>query len=105
MSHQVFLLLFVPRLLKQDCIALTWSAYPLKRQVSCHPFLIDILLKSRKLLIRVCIFLDIKDAEGSQRVNRVTVFERPGLHEFLQRTSEFADLILFTAGLEGLLPE
>uniref|UniRef100_A0A0D9WHH7 FCP1 homology domain-containing protein n=1 Tax=Leersia perrieri TaxID=77586 RepID=A0A0D9WHH7_9ORYZ len=41
------------------------------------------------------------DAEGRQRVNRVTVFERPGLHEFLQRTSEFADLILFTAGLEG----
>ncbi|KAF8703803.1 hypothetical protein HU200_031895 [Digitaria exilis] len=42
-----------------------------------------------------------KDAEGRQRVNRVTVFERPGLHEFLQRTSEFADLVLFTAGLEG----
>ncbi|CAN6332768.1 unnamed protein product [Urochloa humidicola] len=42
-----------------------------------------------------------KDAEGRQRVNRITVFERPGLHEFLQRTSEFADLVLFTAGLEG----
>ncbi|OEL16918.1 hypothetical protein BAE44_0022064 [Dichanthelium oligosanthes] len=41
------------------------------------------------------------DAEGKQRVNRVTVFERPGLHEFLQQTSEFADLVLFTAGLEG----
>jgi len=36
-------------------------------------------------------------------VNHVTVFERPGLHEFLQKTSEFADLILFTAGLEGML--
>jgi len=35
-------------------------------------------------------------------VNHVTVFERPGLHEFLQKTSEFADLILFTAGLEGM---
>jgi RNA polymerase II subunit A small phosphatase-like protein len=34
-------------------------------------------------------------------VNHVTVFERPGLHEFLKKTSEFADLILFTAGLEG----
>lgn len=33
----------------------------------------------------------------------MTVFERPGLHEFLQKTSEFADLILFTAGLEGML--
>uniref|UniRef100_A0A0E0L3L2 Mitochondrial import inner membrane translocase subunit TIM50 n=1 Tax=Oryza punctata TaxID=4537 RepID=A0A0E0L3L2_ORYPU len=43
----------------------------------------------------------LTDAEGRHRVNRVTVFERPGLHEFLQRTSEFADLILFTAGLEG----
>lgn len=42
-----------------------------------------------------------KDAQGRQRMNRVTVFERPGLHEFLQQTSEFADLILFTAGLEG----
>lgn len=31
----------------------------------------------------------------------MTVFERPGLHEFLKRTSEFADLVLFTAGLEG----
>jgi len=45
----------------------------------------------------------VKDAEGRQRVNRVTVFERPGLHEFLQRTSEFADLVLFTAALEGLI--
>jgi hypothetical protein len=36
-------------------------------------------------------------------VNHVTVFERPGLHEFLKKTSEFADLILFTAGLEGML--
>ncbi|KAJ4819766.1 CTD small phosphatase-like protein [Rhynchospora pubera] len=42
-----------------------------------------------------------KEADGKQKVNHVTVFERPGLHEFLQQTSEFADLILFTAGLEG----
>ncbi|XP_047058491.1 CTD small phosphatase-like protein [Lolium rigidum] len=47
-----------------------------------------------------CISTD-KDAEGKQKVNHVTVFERPGLHEFLKKTSEFADLILFTAGLEG----
>jgi len=31
----------------------------------------------------------------------VTVFERPGLKEFLKQIGEFADLILFTAGLEG----
>ncbi|KAL5226832.1 hypothetical protein ABZP36_015097 [Zizania latifolia] len=42
-----------------------------------------------------------KDIDGKQKVNHVTVFERPGLHEFLQKTCEFADLILFTAGLEG----
>ncbi|CAO2166915.1 unnamed protein product, partial [Urochloa humidicola] len=47
-----------------------------------------------------CISSD-KDVDGKQKVNHVTVFERPGLHEFLQKTSEFADLILFTAGLEG----
>jgi RNA polymerase II subunit A small phosphatase-like protein len=45
----------------------------------------------------------LQDPDGRQRINRVTVFERPGLHEFLQRTSEFADLVLFTAGLEGLI--
>ena len=43
-----------------------------------------------------------KDAEGKPKVNHVTVFERPGLREFLQKISEFADLVLFTAGLEGL---
>ncbi|WOL14830.1 CTD nuclear envelope phosphatase [Canna indica] len=42
-----------------------------------------------------------KDADGKPKVNHVTVFERPGLQEFLKRSSEFADLVLFTAGLEG----
>lgn len=45
----------------------------------------------------------LKENEGKPKVNYVTVFERPGLHEFLKEVSEFADLILFTAGLEGLL--
>jgi len=44
----------------------------------------------------------LKECEGKPKVNYVTVFERPGLHEFLKELSEFADLILFTAGLEGL---
>ncbi|RWW15676.1 hypothetical protein GW17_00020476 [Ensete ventricosum] len=43
----------------------------------------------------------LKDADGRQKVNHVTVFERPGLREFLKQSSEFADLVLFTAGLEG----
>lgn len=41
------------------------------------------------------------DIDGRQKINHVTVFERPGLRDFLQQLSEFADLILFTAGLEG----
>ncbi|XP_071686534.1 uncharacterized protein [Rutidosis leptorrhynchoides] len=47
-----------------------------------------------------CISSD-KECEGKPKVNYVTVFERPGLHEFLTELSTFADLVLFTAGLEG----
>lgn len=42
-----------------------------------------------------------KEGEGKPKINYVTVFERPGLKEFLRQLSEFADLVLFTAGLEG----
>ncbi|WMV33431.1 hypothetical protein MTR67_026816 [Solanum verrucosum] len=42
-----------------------------------------------------------KECEGKPKINYVTVFERPGLHEFLKELSEFANLVLFTAGLEG----
>ncbi|XP_037497052.1 carboxy-terminal domain RNA polymerase II polypeptide A small phosphatase 1 [Jatropha curcas] len=42
-----------------------------------------------------------KECEGKTKVNYVTVFERPGLREFLKQINEFADLVLFTAGLEG----
>ncbi|KAL9256822.1 CTD small phosphatase-like protein [Drosera capensis] len=47
-----------------------------------------------------CVSAD-KECEGKSKINYVTVFERPGLHEFLKQLSEFADLVLFTAGLEG----
>ncbi|KAK4433272.1 CTD nuclear envelope phosphatase 1 [Sesamum alatum] len=47
-----------------------------------------------------CISSD-KEFEGKPKINYVTVFERPGLKEFLNQLSEFADLVLFTAGLEG----
>ena len=43
----------------------------------------------------------LKEYEGRPKVSYVTVFERPGLHEFLKQLSDFADLVLFTAGLEG----
>ncbi|KAL2541724.1 Haloacid dehalogenase-like hydrolase (HAD) superfamily protein [Abeliophyllum distichum] len=47
-----------------------------------------------------CVSSD-KEFEGKPKINYVTVFERPGLKEFLKQLSEFADLVLFTAGLEG----
>lgn len=43
----------------------------------------------------------MKESDGKPKVNYVTVFERPGLHEFLKQLSQFAELVLFTAGLEG----
>ncbi|KAG6744244.1 hypothetical protein POTOM_052958 [Populus tomentosa] len=43
------------------------------------------------------------DVEGKPEINHVTVFERPGLKEFLKQIGEFADLILFTAGIEGFI--
>lgn len=49
------------------------------------------------------IITGLKDSEGKEKINYVTVFERPGLQEFLEQISEFGDLILFTAGLEGLI--
>ncbi|CAN1276765.1 Carboxy-terminal domain RNA polymerase II polypeptide A small phosphatase 1 [Linum perenne] len=42
-----------------------------------------------------------KEIEGKKKINHVTVFERPGLEEFLTQLAEFANLVLFTAGLEG----
>ncbi|XP_076943816.1 uncharacterized protein LOC143614194 [Bidens hawaiensis] len=47
-----------------------------------------------------CVSSD-KECDGKPKVSYVTVFERPGLHEFLNQLSKFADLVLFTAGLEG----
>lgn len=47
-------------------------------------------------------FSSLKECEKNPKISYVTVFERPGLQEFLNQLSEFADLVLFTAGLEGL---
>ncbi|KAJ8764052.1 hypothetical protein K2173_004943 [Erythroxylum novogranatense] len=47
-----------------------------------------------------CVSSD-KEFEGKPKINYVTVFERPGLDEFLKQLGDFADLVLFTAGLEG----
>ncbi|GJP43491.1 hypothetical protein CLOM_g2944 [Closterium sp. NIES-68] len=41
------------------------------------------------------------DESGRPEKALVTVFERPGLREFLRRASEIGELVLFTAGLEG----
>ncbi|KAK9193527.1 hypothetical protein WN944_004224 [Citrus x changshan-huyou] len=53
-----------------------------------------------KLFELECVSSD-KECDGKPKINYVTVFERPGLHEFLKKLAEFADLVLFTAGLEG----
>ncbi|GJR17499.1 leucine-rich repeat-containing protein [Tanacetum coccineum] len=42
-----------------------------------------------------------RESDGKPKISYVTVFERPGLHKFLAQLSKFADLVLFTAGLEG----
>lgn len=55
---------------------------------------------SRSVLIWLSLDF-FKEFEGRPKINYVTVFERPGLHEFLKQLSEFSDLVLFTAGLEG----
>ena len=47
--------------------------------------------------------LGLKECEGKPKVSYATVFERPGLHEFLKQIGEFADLVLFTAGFEVML--
>ncbi|TYI45187.1 hypothetical protein E1A91_D13G018800v1 [Gossypium mustelinum] len=47
-----------------------------------------------------CVSSD-KECEGKPKINYVTVFERPELQDFLNQLSEFAELVLFTAGLEG----
>ncbi|KAF4358751.1 hypothetical protein F8388_022518 [Cannabis sativa] len=47
-----------------------------------------------------CVSSD-KECDGKPKISYVTVFERPGLHEFLKQIGEFAVLVLFTAGLEG----
>ncbi|XP_057497860.1 uncharacterized protein LOC130782541 isoform X4 [Actinidia eriantha] len=41
-----------------------------------------------------------KKYQGKPKISHVTVFERPGLHKFLKQIGEFADVVLFTAGLE-----
>lgn len=46
-----------------------------------------------------CVSSD-REPDGKPKVNHVTVFERPGLREFLEQVYEFADLVLFTAGVE-----
>lgn len=55
---------------------------------------------SRSVLIWLSLDF-FQEFEGRPKINYVTVFERPGLHEFLKQLSEFSDLVLFTAGLEG----
>eukprot|EP00850_Spirogloea_muscicola_P005304 SM000024S07766 [mRNA] locus=s24:325094:327146:- [translate_table: standard] len=58
-------------------------------------------LKSGVSWFQLQCFTQEMDAFGIQKVNNVTVYERPGLREFLEKTSRLGELVLFTAGLEG----
>ena len=40
---------------------------------------------------------------GNGQAGNVVVFQRPGLQEFLLKASQFADLVVFTAGLASKL--
>lgn len=59
-------------------------------------------LHYKSIFYRLILVVLLKEYEGKPKVSHVTVFERPGLHEFLRQAAEFAELVLFTAGLEGL---
>lgn len=63
-------------------------------------FIGSLAYSSKIILMLEC--LGLKECEGKPKVNYVTVFERPGLREFLKQLSEFSELVLFTAGLEGI---
>lgn len=79
-------------------IGLSWNVYLQTRCVSWY-------LAFASLELECYVFTWVCWAfkeEGKPKINYVTVFERPGLKEFLRQLSEFADLVLFTAGLEGL---
>ncbi|VVB02838.1 unnamed protein product [Arabis nemorensis] len=53
---------------------------------------------------RLTVVLDLDEtlvsAYETSSLSAALLFERPGLHEFLEQLSQFAHLILFTAGLE-----
>lgn len=59
-------------------------------------------LSLKCIFYRLILVALLKEIEGKPKISYVTVFERPGLHEFLSQAAEFAELILFTAGLEGM---
>ncbi|KAK4762000.1 hypothetical protein SAY87_029884 [Trapa incisa] len=99
---------------------LDWIAFffQILRDLSCYPLLSGSLpsFKLRDLGLPVSASVHIApdvisfdhvrrltECKGKPKVSRVTVFERPGLREFLKLLSEFADLMLFTAGQEGYM--
>ncbi|KAI4382772.1 hypothetical protein MLD38_008690 [Melastoma candidum] len=76
---------------------LVWACETSSLPASIHKHAVDAGLKWFHL---ECISTE-KDNGGKSKINHMTVFERPGLQEFLGQVCQFADLVLFTAGLEG----
>lgn len=45
--------------------------------------------------------LKVRNGAPGSKAHTIVVFERPGLQEFLERVSKFAELVLFTSAREG----
>jgi uncharacterized membrane protein YesL len=50
-----------------------------------------------------CIFYFEFKCRGKLKINFVIIFVHLGLDQFLKQLREFAELVLFTAGLKGLI--
>lgn len=50
-----------------------------------------------------CIFYFEFKCKRKPKINYVIIFMHLGLDEFLKQIREFAELVLFTVGLEGLI--
>ena len=100
MRHQVCQLHCVLKQSKLVWIGLSWNVY-LQTRYGYFVYCIWLLVQSLNYILTWACGI-FKEGDGRPKINYVTVFERPGLKEFLRQLSEFADLVLFTAGLEGL---
>ncbi|MCD7462638.1 hypothetical protein HAX54_049010 [Datura stramonium] len=73
--------------------------YLLVKELLCFHF------DGTKLKLKDVLDHGFRECQGKPKINYVTVFERPGLHEFLKELSEFADLAMQDLLLTKLMSE